>query len=57
LLYKALRVRDLAPRIAFSALPLSFWQMYRKVKYKDTLFVHRQITEKKTTLNISPPRS
>jgi hypothetical protein len=56
LLYKALRLGDIAPRMAFSILPLSAWQMYRKLKYKDTLFVHRQLTEKKTTLNISPPR-
>ena len=50
--YAALRTVDVVPRIAFSILPLSVWQKYRKFKYKDAMWVHRQITEKKTTLKM-----
>jgi len=46
----ALRTQDVAPRIAFSILPLSIWQTYRRLKYKDAQWVHRQITSKETTL-------
>lgn len=54
LMYLALRTWDLVPRVAFSILPLSAWQMYRRVKYKDALWVHRQITSKPTTLAKNP---
>jgi len=50
LLYLALRTRDIAPRIIFSILPLSAWQMYRRLKYKDAQWLHRQITNKETKL-------
>jgi hypothetical protein len=50
--YLALRTVDVFPRLAFSMLPLSVWQTYRKFKYKDAMWVHRQITGKKTTLNL-----
>jgi N-acetylglucosaminyldiphosphoundecaprenol N-acetyl-beta-D-mannosaminyltransferase len=46
----ALRTQDIAPRIAFSILPLSVWQTYRRLKYKDAQWVHHQITSKQTTL-------
>jgi hypothetical protein len=57
LLYKAFRIWDVAPRAAFSVLPLSAWRFYRRIKYKDAFWVHRQLTEKKTTLNIPSARS
>lgn len=50
--YLLLRTLDVFPRLAFSILPLSVWQTYRKFKYKDAMWVHRQITEKRTTLNL-----
>jgi Sulfotransferase family len=50
LLYMALRTWDIAPRFVFSMLPLSVWQTYRRLKYKDAQWVHRQITNKPTTL-------
>ncbi len=46
LLYSLLRTWDIAPRICFSILPLSAWQTYRRLKYKDAEWVHRQITTK-----------
>lgn len=46
----ASRIQDRAPRIAFSILPMSVWQTYRRLKYKDAQWVHRQITNKQTTL-------
>jgi hypothetical protein len=46
----ALRTWDIAPRIVFSILPLSAWQTYRRLKYKDEQWVHNQITNKPTTL-------
>jgi hypothetical protein len=51
LLYLIVRAVDLVPRIVFSLLPLAVWQMYRKIKYKDALWIHRQITDKRTTLS------
>ena len=51
--FMALRTWDIAPRIAFSILPLSAWQAYRRLKYKDAQWVHRQITSKQTTLRTS----
>jgi hypothetical protein len=54
LLYLAFRTWDLVPRILFSILPLSAWQMYRKIKYKDALWVHRQMTNKPSTLSKEP---
>src|SRR5581483_11148806 len=48
--FMLLRLWDIAPRIAFSILPLSAWQTYRRLKYKDAEWVHRQITTKQTTL-------
>jgi hypothetical protein len=48
--FMLLRLWDIAPRIAFSILPLSAWQTYRRLKYKDAEWVHRQITTKETTL-------
>jgi N-acetylglucosaminyldiphosphoundecaprenol N-acetyl-beta-D-mannosaminyltransferase len=47
----ALRTWDIAPRIVFSVLPLSAWQTYRRLKYKDEQWVHNQITNKATTLH------
>ncbi|MGC2448810.1 MAG: WecB/TagA/CpsF family glycosyltransferase [Candidatus Sulfotelmatobacter sp.] len=44
----ALRAWDIVPRICFSILPLSAWQTYRKLKYKDADWVHRQITTKES---------
>jgi hypothetical protein len=55
LLYLALRLWDLVPRLVFSILPLSAWQTYRRIKYKDALWVHQQITNKPTTLNETQP--
>jgi hypothetical protein len=48
LLFMALRTWDLAPRIVFSLLPLSAWQTYRRLKYKDEQFIRRAITNKPT---------
>lgn len=48
--YLALRLWDYSPRILFSILPMSVWQLYRRVKYKDSEWVHRQLTNKPTTL-------
>jgi hypothetical protein len=50
LLVKVSRVWDIAPRLLFSILPMSIWQTYRRFKYKDAGWVHRQITNKPTTL-------
>jgi N-acetylglucosaminyldiphosphoundecaprenol N-acetyl-beta-D-mannosaminyltransferase len=44
------RFRDDAPRVAFSLLPVSVWEAYRTLKYKDSQFVHRALTTKQTTL-------
>ncbi len=46
LLYAGLRARDTAPGILFSILPVSAWQMYRRRRYMDAQWVHRQITDK-----------
>jgi hypothetical protein len=51
MLYAALRVWDIAPRLCFAILPLSAWQTYRRFKYGDAQWVHRQITDKQTTLS------
>jgi N-acetylglucosaminyldiphosphoundecaprenol N-acetyl-beta-D-mannosaminyltransferase len=51
LLFLLLRVWDIAPRIAFSILPVSAWQTYRRIKYKDPQWVHHHITKKETTLH------
>jgi Sulfotransferase family len=48
--FMLLRLWDIAPRICFSILPLAVWQTYRRLKYKDAQWVHRQITTKETTL-------
>lgn len=48
LLFMALRTWDIAPRIVFSLLPLSVWQKYRSLKYKDAEWVHRQMTTKES---------
>jgi len=50
--FMALRAWDIAPRIVFSLLPMSAWQAYRRLKYKDAEWVHRQITSKPTTLHM-----
>jgi N-acetylglucosaminyldiphosphoundecaprenol N-acetyl-beta-D-mannosaminyltransferase len=55
--FMALRTWDIAPQIAFSILPLSVWQTYRRLKYKDAQWVHRQITNKPTTLRSQPGAS
>lgn len=47
-LFVALRTWDIAPRILFSILPVSMWQAYRRLKYKDADWVHRQITTKES---------
>lgn len=47
----ASRVRDNAPRMVFSILPLAAWQTYRRIKYKDAEYVHRLMTKKETTLH------
>jgi len=44
------RLWDVAPRILFCILPTSAWQRYRRLKYKDAQWVHRQLTKKPTTL-------
>jgi N-acetylglucosaminyldiphosphoundecaprenol N-acetyl-beta-D-mannosaminyltransferase len=49
--YRALRAWDIAPRVIFSVLPTSFWQTYRRLKYKDSGWVHNQLTKKPTTLH------
>jgi len=46
LLYGGLRTWDIAPRIFFSILPLSAWQMYRRLAYKDAQWIRRQLTDK-----------
>jgi Sulfotransferase family len=51
LLYVAFRIRDIAPKVCFSILPLSVWQTYRRLKYGDAQRFHRLITDKQTTLN------
>jgi hypothetical protein len=51
MLFMLLRLWDSAPRIAFSILPTSVWQAYRRMKYKDPEWVHRQLTNKPTTLH------
>jgi Sulfotransferase family len=48
--FHMLRLWDIAPRLLFSVLPLSVWQAYRKIKYKDTLWLHRQLTDKAAIL-------
>ncbi|HTV53659.1 MAG TPA: sulfotransferase [Terriglobia bacterium] len=57
LLFAALRLWDSAPRLLFSVLPISVWQTYRKLKYKDAEWVHRQLTDKPTTLHVNPEAS
>ena len=52
LLMVALRTWDIAPRICFSILPLSAWQAYRKLKYKDPEWVHHLITTKESKFPI-----
>jgi Sulfotransferase family len=41
---------DIAPRMVFSMLPISAWQTYRRLKYKDSQWIHRVLTNKPTTL-------
>jgi len=53
-LFMALRAWDIAPRILFSILPTSVWQTYRRLKYKDAEWVHRQITKKESKFPIKP---
>jgi N-acetylglucosaminyldiphosphoundecaprenol N-acetyl-beta-D-mannosaminyltransferase len=48
--FMASRIRDNTPRTCFSILPVGLWQVYRRIKYKDALFVHRTMTKKQTTL-------
>lgn len=48
--FMLLRTWDIAPRIAFSILPLPVWRAYRRMKYKDEAWVHEQMTKKPTTL-------
>lgn len=50
----ASRAWDIVPRICFSILPLSAWQTYRKLKYKDADWVHRQITTKESKFPVKP---
>lgn len=45
-----LRTWDVAPRILFSVLPLSIWQAYRRIKYKDLESLRRQLTNKPSSL-------
>jgi N-acetylglucosaminyldiphosphoundecaprenol N-acetyl-beta-D-mannosaminyltransferase len=52
LLFMALRTWDIAPRILFSILPVSVWQAYRRLKYRDAEWVHRQITTKESKFPI-----
>jgi hypothetical protein len=44
LLYAGLRARDIAPSIAFSILPLSAWQMYRRLRYGDAQWLRGNST-------------
>ncbi len=46
LLYAGLQTRDIAPRIFFSMLPLSVWQIYRRLRYGDAQWLRRQLTDK-----------
>jgi N-acetylglucosaminyldiphosphoundecaprenol N-acetyl-beta-D-mannosaminyltransferase len=52
LLLLALRTWDILPRICFSVLPLSAWQTYRKLKYKDAEWIHHHITTKESKFPI-----
>lgn len=36
--FSLLRLKDTAPRVAFSVLPMWLWQLYRLVKYRDPAF-------------------
>lgn len=45
-----LRTWDIAPRILFSILPLSIWQAYRRIKYKNLESLRRQLTNKPSSL-------
>lgn len=49
--FAVLRAWDIAPRMVFSVLPVRAWQTYRSLKYKDSEWVHRQITNKPTTFH------
>lgn len=46
--YQLLRAWDIVPRIVFSLLPVSAWQAYRRLKYKDATWVHQQMTSKES---------
>lgn len=46
LFHAGLLIRDTAPQILFSILPLSAWQMYRRLRDKDAQWLHRQLTDK-----------
>lgn len=46
--YQLLRAWDIVPRIVFSLLPVSAWQTYRRLKYKDAEWVHQQMTSKES---------
>lgn len=50
-LFLILRARDVGPRILFSILPMSLWQAYRRIKYKDEESIRRQLTSKPTSLH------
>jgi hypothetical protein len=50
--YQVLRAWDIVPRICFSVLPVSVWQKYRKLKYKDVEWVRQQITTKESKFPI-----
>lgn len=45
MMYAGLRTWDIAPRIMFSILPLSAWQTYRQVKYRDAHWVRHQLSD------------
>jgi hypothetical protein len=55
-LFTALHLRDVAPQIAFSMLPLWAWKIYRWLKYKDAQGVHRQLTSKPPIVQPHSPK-
>lgn len=45
LLFAAARTRDVAPTALFSILPMSVWQTYRRLRYKDVQLLRSQLTK------------
>jgi len=51
--YQLLRAWDIVPRLVFSVLPVSVWQKYRQLKYKDAEWVHQQMTTKESKFPVN----